>query len=206
MNMPMSIPLPLRPMQSQRFNVPPMLRRALLCCVSALVGASLLWFLSSVWRADAEAERNDARADTQKTAALLASARETEAARAGRAKRFSLVKAALESMPVEKSEWEQLSSLIEAHPHIAEPALNVQPAQPAFPASEHLPVVTLQRARIEAGLLHEEALLTLDAIATGSPAHVIPSGCSLWREADTAPVTLRASCEFDWITLAPSPE
>jgi hypothetical protein len=191
-------------MQSPRFAVPPVLRRALLCCIAALTGALLLWILSTIWRSEAEAKRNDARADTQKTTSLLASALETEAARVARAKRFALVKTALESMPAEKSEWDQLTRQIEALPHIIEPILNVQPGQPAFPAPENLPVITLQRVHIETGLLHEEALLALNAIVTGAPGHVIPAGCSLRRETDIAPTTLWAHCEFDRISLVPS--
>jgi len=244
MNMPMPIPLPLQLLQSQRFSVPPVLRRALLCCVVALVGALVFRVLSVTWHAEAETERNDARAGMQKTSSLLASTLETEAVRAARAKRFALVKAVLENMPAEQPEWEQLTRQLSASPHIVDPILNTLPVQPAFPAPEpvsnailamdgevseksvhgaagspepyrgnpgrkagatqDLPVITLQRVRVEAGLLHEEALLALDAIVTGAPAHIIPIGCSLQRETDAAPITLRASCEFDRITLVPS--
>jgi len=202
MNMP--IPIPLQLSQSQGFAVPPVLRRALLCCVAALVGALSLWVLSTVLRADAEAGRNDARADTQKTAMQLANAREAESARVVRAKRFALVKAALENTSAEESEWEQLASQIEAHPHIVDSTMSAQPAQPAFSSHENLPVITLQSVRIEAGLLHEEALLALDAIAHGFNTHLIPTGCSLRREADAAPITLRARCEFERTVLVPS--
>ncbi|MDR2188425.1 MAG: hypothetical protein LBE62_10290, partial [Azonexus sp.] len=119
-----------------------------------------------------------------------------------RAKRFDLVKAVLENSPPEKTE--QITGQLSAHPHIVEPVLTAQPGQSAFSTPENLPVVTLQRVHIEAGLLHEEALLALDAIVTSSPAHAISTGCSLRREADAAPVTLRARCEFDWISLAAS--
>jgi hypothetical protein len=204
MNMP--IPLPLQLLRPQRFAVPPLLHRALLCCAAALVGALLLLTLSAAYCVDAEAGRDDARAGTQKTRMQLSNARETESARAARAKRFALVKAALDSMPAGKPGWERLAEELSAHPHIAGPTLNALPAQPAFPASRSLPAVTLQHVHIEAGLLHEEALLALDAIAAASPPYLIPRGCSLRREADHAPVTLRADCEFDWIALAPPPE
>lgn len=206
MNMPVPMPLPLLLPQSQRFAVPPPLRRALLCCIAALATALLLWILSAACRADAEAGRNDARAAAQKTLMQLTGARETESARTARAKRFARVKAALENMPAENSEWEEIAGQLSAHPHIDAPILGALPAQPAFPASEGLPVITLQRVRIEAGLLHEEALLALDAIAANAPAHVIPTGCSLRREADAAPTALRADCEFDWVALVPPPE
>jgi len=206
MNMPMQFPLPLQLLQPQRFTVPPLLRRALLCCAAALIGALLLYILSSAWRAEAEAERDDARAGKQKTAMQLASAHEAESSRAARAKRFAPIKTALENAPPGKTEWEQLTGLLSTHPHIVEPTLDALPAQAAFPAAQHLPVITLQTIRIEAGLLHEEALLALNAVVAASPAHTIPTGCSLRRQADTAPITLRARCEFDWAALVPSRE
>jgi hypothetical protein len=67
-----------------------------------------------------------------------------------------------------------------------------------------LPSLDIQRLQIDAGLLHEETLLALDALVTDTPtAHVIPVGCVLRREEDDTSVPLRALCEFDWITLAP---
>jgi len=201
MNMPMHVPLPLQLSPPQRFTVPPVLRRALLCCVAALVGALLLWFLSETWRAEAGTERDDARAGMQKTTMQLTGARDTESVRAARVKRFTSIKTALENTPPGKTEWEQLSGQLSAHPHIAEPALDALPSQAAFSGPEELPVITLQRVEIEARLLHEESLLALDAIVGGSPAHVIPTGCSLRRNADAAPITLRVRCGFDWVTL-----
>ena len=199
MNMPLPFPLQLIP--SQRFTVPPMLRRALLCCVAALVAALLLWVLSDVWHTEAAAKGDDACAGKQKTAMQLTHAREIEFARTARAKRFAPIKAALENTPPGKTEWEQLTGQLSAHPHIVEPALDALPAQAAFPVFQNLPAIPLQTVRIEAGLLHEEALLALDAIAM----HVTPTGCSLQREGDAAPSTLRAHCEFDWIPPLLSP-
>ena len=95
MNMP--IPPPLQLLQSQRFTVPPTLRRALPCCVAALVGTLLLWVLSGALHAEAETERDNARANKHKTAVQLTSALEDESARAVRAKRFALIKTALEN-------------------------------------------------------------------------------------------------------------
>jgi len=119
MNMLMSIPLPLERSQSQ--PVPPGLRRALICCMATFAGALLLWFLSTVWHAEAEAQLNDARTGMQKTASLLTRAREIEAARTARAKRFALVKAALDKSPHYKPEWKQLSGRLSTRSHIAEP-------------------------------------------------------------------------------------
>jgi hypothetical protein len=204
MNMPIPISLPLRFSQSQRLGVPPMLHRALLCCMAVLASTLLLWLLTAIWHDEAESRRNDARASAQKTARQLSDAHETSLAHAARAERFALVKAVLGNNPPEKTEWEQLTGQLSAHSHIAEPSLTSLPGRPAFATPENLPVITLQQVRIEAGLLHEEALLALDAIVSGSPAHVIPTGCSLRREADAAPITLRVRCEFDWIALAAS--
>ncbi|MDR2015708.1 MAG: hypothetical protein LBP99_08875 [Azoarcus sp.] len=205
MNMPMPILLPLQLSQSQHLNVPPVLRHALICCMAALVGALLLWLLSAVWHGEAETARNDVSASTQKTATQLADAREAGLARTARAQRFTLVKTVLESNFPEKTEREQIIGQLSAHPYIVEPVLTAQPGQPAFSSHGNLPVIILRHLYVEAGLLHEEALLALNAIATSSSAHVIPTGCSLHREADAAPVTLRARCEFDRITLAASP-
>jgi hypothetical protein len=206
MNMPMPISLPLRFPRSQPPGVPPVLRRALLCCMAVLAGTLLLWLLTVIWHDEAETERNDARASAQKAARQLSDAHETRLAHTARAKRFALIKAVLENDLPEKTEWEQLTGKLSAHPHIAESTLTSQPGQSAFSAPQNLSAITLQHVRIEAGLLHEEALLALDAIVTSSPAHVIPTGCSLRRETDAAPITLRARCEFDWITLAASKE
>jgi len=202
MNMP--LPFPLQLSQSQRFTVPQVLRRALLCCVAAFAGALLLWVFSNVWHTEAETKRNDARASTQKTAMQLASAREVAYTRSARAKRFAPIKAALESTPPGKTEWEQLSGQLSAHPHIVEPGLDALPAQTEFPSPEHLPAITFQRVSIEAKLLHEEALLALDTIASSASAHVVPTGCSLRREAGVEPITLWAHCEFDWFAPLPS--
>jgi hypothetical protein len=202
MNMP--LPIPLQLLQSQRLGVPPVLRRALLCCMAALGSASLLWLLSAAWHNEVESKRNEARTNTQKITQQLSDARETRLAHTARAKRFALVKTALENNPPEKTEWEQLTEQLSAHAHIADPTLTPQLSQPAFSTPQNLPAITLQHVRIEAGLLHEEALLALGSIVTSSPAHVIPTGCSLRREADAAPITLRARCEFEWITLATS--
>jgi hypothetical protein len=186
-------------------NIPlPILRRTLLCCMAALAGASLLWLLSAVWHDEAESKRNDARASAQKAAQQLSDAQETRLAHAVRAERFALVKTVLENNPPGKTDLEELTGQLSEHPHITEPNLTSQPGQPAFSTPESLPVITLQHVHIEVGLLHEGALLALDAIVTGSPAHVIPSGCSLRREADAAPITLRERCKFEWITLARS--
>lgn len=203
MNMPVHIPLPLQLSQPQRFTVPPILRRALLCCVVALVGALLLWALSDTWYARACAKRDTARADTQKTAMQLASAIDTRSAQAARAKRFALVKAALENALPSKAEWEQLIKQLSTHPHIVDPTLEALPGQDEFPAPKNQPAITFQSVHIQAGLLHEEALLTLDAITGNFPTHHIPMGCSLWREADAAPITLRARCEFGRAALMP---
>ncbi|MDR2925696.1 MAG: hypothetical protein LBU76_07115 [Azoarcus sp.] len=203
MNMPMPTPLLLRQSPSQRFSVPPMLRRALLCCVAALAAALSLWMLAAAGRAEAETRRRGAQADAQKISAQLSAARETESARVARAKRFARMKAALENAPAEKPEWERLAAQLSAHPHIAEPTLDAPPAQPAFPSPENTPVITVQRVRFNAGLLHEEALLALDAITARFTPRLIPAGCSLQREADAAPITLRANCEFERIALAP---
>ncbi|MCL2875811.1 MAG: hypothetical protein FWF12_05885 [Betaproteobacteria bacterium] len=102
MNMPISPPLQLSP--PQRFDVPPVLRRALLCCLAAFVGTLLLWPLSDAWRTEAETERDNARASTHKTAMQLTRALDTESARAVRAKRFALIKTTLENTLPEKSE------------------------------------------------------------------------------------------------------
>ncbi|MCL2589348.1 MAG: hypothetical protein FWD67_00385 [Betaproteobacteria bacterium] len=220
MNMPMQAPLPLQLSQPHGFAVPPAFRRALLYFVAVLVVALMLWFLSDAWHAEAEAEQNDARVSTQKTVVQLTSARETESARMTHVKRFALIKTALEKTSPGKTEWEQLTRQLSIHPHIVEPTLDSLPIQAAFPEPQNaaasalrathpgrkMPAITIQGVRIEAGLLHEETLLVLDSIATGSPAHVIPIGCSLQREADTAPVTLRALCEFTWVALVPSLE
>lgn len=202
MNMPLPIPLPLQLSPLQRFSVPPRLSRALLCCAAAFAAALSLWILATGWRTQAETERKAVQAEVQKISTQLSAALETETARATRAKRFARVKAALGNAPAENPKWEQLADQLSTHPHIAELAFEASPAAPAFPAPENMPVINLQHIRLEAGLLHEGALLALDGIATGFTAHLIPAGCALGREADAAPITLRARCEFNRITLA----
>jgi hypothetical protein len=175
--------------------------------MAALVGALLLWFLSAAWHTEAQAEWDDARTGAQKAAKQLSDTIDAKHARAERAKRFALIKTVLENNSPEKAEWEQLlARQLSEHPHLTEPTLATQPALPAFSTPEHLPAITLQQLQVEVGLLHEEALLALDAIVASSPAHVISTGCSLRRETDVAPITLHARCGFDWISLAASPE
>ncbi len=149
MNMLMSIPLPLKRSQP----LPPGLRRALIGCMAAFAGALLLWFLSTAWHAEVEAQLNDARTGMQKTASLLTRAREIEAARMARAKRFALVKAALEKSPHYKPEWKQLSGRLSTRSHIAEPTPPLQPAPP--------PVKTPPKRRFDGILWRDGRIVAL---------------------------------------------
>ena len=154
MNMPTPIPLQLP--QSRRLTMPSTLRRALLCCVATLAFSLLLWVMSAAWRTEAETQRNNAHASMQKTASLLTSARETETARRVRAKRFALVKAALESLPSHKPEQEQLS----APPHTVEPSLTPHPVPP--------PIKTPPERRFDGILWRDDHIVALwfDGIPT----------------------------------------
>jgi|GEM_PF-2566125 len=146
MNMLMSIPLPLERSQP----VPPGLRRALICCMAAFAGALLLWFLPTAWHAEAEAQLNNVRTGMQEIASLLTRARETEAARTVRAKRFALVKAALDSSPHYKPEWKQLSGQLSTRSHIAEPTPPPRPPPVKTPPKRRFDGVLWRDGRIVA--------------------------------------------------------
>lgn len=188
-------------LQRQCASMLPALKRVLLACGVALVAALLLLVLAAAERAEQETERDRARVAAQKTGALLAAAREAETVRTARAQRLAAVSAALAGKPPSEADRETLAARLSGHPHIENPVLSFQDMAPETPGE--LPLIQNRRLRIEAGLLHEEALLALHAMTVDYPAHIVPVGCELHRIDEAAPVTLQARCDFDWIAIAP---
>ena len=192
--------------------VPPLLRRPLFCCVAALAAVLLLRFSATSVLEAREKELDSLRVSVREAETALTAAREEESTRAALAQRFAAVSAVLEKAPPDEIEWKQLTTRrLAGDERILAPDLSVG-AVPVHSRTtsiapvaspEGLPRIDIQRLQINAGLLHEEALLALDALVTDTSAHVVPVGCVLRREEDDAPVPLRALCEFDWIALAP---
>ena len=197
--------------------VPPLLRRPLLCCVAALAAVLLLRFAATSVLEAREKELDSLRVSVREAETALTAAREEESTRAALAQRFAAVSAVLEKAPPDETEWKQLTRRLAGDERILAPDLSVGavPVHSSAPSMatvvpvapvaspEGLPRINIQRLQINAGLLHEEALLALDALVTDTSAHVVPVGCVLRREENDAPVPLRARCEFDWIALAP---
>ncbi|MDR0716543.1 MAG: hypothetical protein LBF50_03895 [Azoarcus sp.] len=197
--------------------IPPALRRPLLFCAMALAAALSAGYSAAAARAGQEARLLDARADAGKLEARLATARESAAARAALARRLAMLAATLGKTPPDEAGRERIAQRLSQDIRIAAPRLRLQdaplPTLPAPPAGA--PAIVIQRLSVDAGLLHEEALLALAATIMDSPVYTIPIGCALQREsgngagtssesAESAAVhPLRARCEFDWISLAP---
>jgi hypothetical protein len=198
MNMPLP---PVLLLQQHCASMLPALRRVLAACALVLVVVLLLLGLAAADHAEQESERDRARVAAQKTGTLLAAARKAETERAARAKRLAAVSAALAGKPPGEADRETLAARLSGHPHIENPILSLQDTIPA--THEYLPRIQIWRLRVEAGLLHEEALLALHAMTLDQPALIVPVGCQLHRIDEAAPVTLQARCDFDWIAIAP---
>jgi hypothetical protein len=183
-------------------TVPPALRRPLLACVLALAVALPLWRFAAAMRADAETALASARTTQQKTATRLAAARAEAAAREPLARRLADLRAALPTPMPPAADWERLADRLAADKRIAHITLHAQETPKEAAAKAQPPSIAIQHIYIEANLLHEEALLALDAIATDTPAHVVPVGCALRRDAEASPLTLRARCEYDFVAFA----
>jgi hypothetical protein len=181
------------------------LRKALSVCALSLVVACLLWGLSAFEQTRAQTQRDHARADVQKMTMQIATARETEAAREARTKRFAVLKTMLEARSQTEAELEkQLRQRLSGQTGISSLVISVSSASPAFPAAEGIPVMKVCSVQVEAGVLHEEMLFTINNIVTAPPLRMIPKGCAVHRKSADESAALWARCEFDWVVLGPS--
>ncbi|MDR1661354.1 MAG: hypothetical protein LBR95_02845 [Azoarcus sp.] len=187
------------------FFLPPILRRPLLFCTAALIAAALAWHAAAHARAQQQAAASRAGAAIQALETSLALAHEAEARRMALAQRAAALAAMADKAP-EDAEWERLAKRLAGEPRIVGLVLRAQSAPVTASTPNELPSIEIQRLRIDAGLLHEEALLTLHALVADTSARLVPAGCILRREKDAPPAALQARCEFDRMALAPSLE
>ncbi|MDR1064449.1 MAG: hypothetical protein LBL48_11080 [Azoarcus sp.] len=187
------------------FPLPPLLRRVMLFCAAAVTAASFAWRTAASLRAAQEMAANRSRAAAQTLETRLAHHRETEIRYAALTQRANAL-AALAAQSPDDTEWERLAKRLAEDTRITGLVLRTQSGPAAFSAPDGLLPFDIRRLRIDADLLHEEALLALDAIAADIPIHLIPAGCALRRETGATPATLRAHCEFDWTASVPPME
>jgi hypothetical protein len=179
---------------------PPALCRALIFCAATLAAASCIWHLAAAARAKQETATSSAFAATRELETRLEGARAAEAERSALTRRLAAL-AALARDAVPADAWERLARRLDDDPRIAGLLLHAQSRPAAIPGPAGLPGLDIQRLQIDAGLLHEEALLTLDAIVADTHARIAPVGCALHREAGAAATSLQARCAFDWVAL-----
>jgi hypothetical protein len=183
--------------------VPPTLQRPLLFCALALVAALLVWQLAATFLNNQQIQLDTARANLQTLDARLSAARAAQATHMALARRLATLRAALESPPGNRSDADTpLTQRLTQDPRITHPVVRARASAPTQPPAPGLPTLDIQRLQIDTDLLHEEALLAFTHIVTDSLAHIIPVGCTLSRQEEDAPAPLRASCEFERITLA----
>jgi hypothetical protein len=180
---------------------PPALCRALVFCAATLAAASCVWRLAAAARAEQETATSSAFAATRELEARLEDARVAEAERAALARRLAALAELARDAAVPADAWERLARRLDDDPRIAGLLLHAQSRPAAIPTPAGLPGLDIQRLQIEAGLLHEEALLALDAIVADTHARIAPVGCALRREAGAAATSLQARCAFDWVAL-----
>ncbi|MDR2031193.1 MAG: hypothetical protein LBP86_02810 [Azoarcus sp.] len=181
----------------------PVLRRPLLFCVMALTAALATGYGVAAARVGQEARLRDARAEMEKSAVRLAAARESAAAHAALARRLATLATTLGKAPPDDAGQERIARRLSADTRIAAPRLHLQSAPPPFAPPPGVAPLVVQRLSIDAGLLHEDALLALAATVMDSPEYTLPAGCALHRENGAAVHPLRTHCEFDWISLVP---
>ncbi|MDR0701876.1 MAG: hypothetical protein LBF61_05600 [Azoarcus sp.] len=189
------------------FPLPPLLRRPLLFCVAAVIAASSMWVLAASIHAEQEAAARRARTVVQTLETRLMRSREAETRHAALVQRVEALSAMAGEAP-DSTEWERLAGRLAEDTRIANIVLHAQSEPMPSPAPAGIPSIGTHRLRIDANLLHEEAVLALNAIVVDIPARFIPSGCALRRKsgATAAIFTLRVRCEFDWTALAPPVE
>ncbi|MDR3213321.1 MAG: hypothetical protein LBT71_05310 [Azoarcus sp.] len=187
------------------FAIPPALRRPLLCCAAALVAALCLWRIAAALCAVQETAVTAARTAARNLEIRLTRAREAEAEHTALTRRFTALAAMAGHSPGNDT-WEQITHRLRDESRITGLVLHAEAHSPALPTPAGLPALDIQRLQIDAGLLHEEALLALEAIVADTPAHIVPTGCALRRESGSTLSALHARCEFDWIALTPTVE
>ncbi|MDR2689854.1 MAG: hypothetical protein LBB76_08880 [Azoarcus sp.] len=170
--------------------IAPALRRPMIMCVLILLAASLAWGAVAHLRRERQATLTKARAAGQQIDARM------ETARAQGARRELIEQKLRDIIEAHASKPEDLIRALAADPRLRHPSMHI-PSSVDLPAVA--PVAHFQRLRIDAGLLHEEALLELTD--TFAHARFRPLGCTLRRQDDGAPMPLTASCEFEWLTL-----
>ncbi|MDR2093783.1 MAG: hypothetical protein LBP58_10825 [Azoarcus sp.] len=187
------------------FPPPPLLRRPLLFCAAAIIAASSLWLIAASTRAGQETAANRARTAVQALETHLMRSREAQTRRAALMQRAEALAAMAGESP-DSAEWERLAERLAGDTRITHIVLHARSNTVASPAPDGLPPVETHRLRIDASLLHEEALLALDTIVANIPVRLIPAGCALRRETGAASAALRARCEFDWMARPPPVE
>jgi hypothetical protein len=189
--------------------IAPALRRPIAVCALILLAASLTWGAAVHLRRERQTNLTKTRAARQQIDARM------ETARAQAAKRELIEQKLRDIIEAHADEPEQIIRALADDHRLQNPIVHIQPTAdlPALaPAASvttpittsvttpiAVPIANFQRLRVDAGLLHEEALLELTD--TFAQARFRPLGCTLRRQGNDAPMPLVVSCEFEWLTL-----
>jgi hypothetical protein len=189
---------------------PPALRRTLIVCVIILIASGATWGIVAHLRQERHTRLAALRVAEQQLDARLETARADVIRRATLDNQLNVIIDAHAGLPAWKDEWEDFASAFAADARLSDLKAHIRP----FSAdgdknkdegegednitAENLPVMNVQRLRMDASLLLEAVLL--DLAAPLARAHLRPLGCALRRQYDEY-MPLALSCDLERLTL-----
>lgn len=182
--------------------LPAPLHRPLLVALVASALGTGAYLLGTEWLTHHEEVKGRLQSELQQMrAAVDVASKEAERNRTI-AERF----AALDLIPVEEGNTALRDTLLrlQQHEHLFSVRLEEAGANAIAPQHDRLPVVRLRQIRLQAELLHEDALNDALQLLSNIPGvRTVPLGCEINRLQTSTNAQLQVWCEFHWVSLHP---
>ena len=183
-------------------TLPAALHRPLLGAFVAIALGTGVYLLSAEWLTHQEQSKARMQTELQRTRSELdAAAKEAEHIR-----QIGEQLAALDIVTVETADTalRDMALRLQQHEHLFSVRLDEVSGSASAPEHDRLPVVRLRRLRLQAELLHEDALTDALQLLSSIPGGTtVPLGCEISRLQSPETAQLRVSCEFHWVSLHP---